>query len=74
MNNNQGDVFHPLEKLKGEKVKKVNSLRQRRAEKKLPKSEQTYRGLKKNFAITEPVIKKTKAKKTKAKKVKKGDN
>lgn len=54
---------------------KVNSLRQRRIEKGLPKSEQTYRGAIKNFAVAEtvaeePVVEKPKAKK-KAKKSKK---
>ena len=54
---------------------KVNSLRQRRIEKGLPKSEQTYRGGTKNFAVAEivneePVVEKPKAKK-KAKKSKK---
>ena len=54
---------------------KVNSLRQRRIEKGLPKSEQTYRGATKNFAVAEivneePVVEKPKAKK-KAKKSKK---
>ena len=34
---------------------KVNSLRQRRIEKGLPKSEQTYRGATKNFAVAEIV-------------------
>ena len=50
---------------------KVNSLRQRRIEKGLPKSEQPYRGAIKNFAVAEePVVEKPKAKK-KAKKSKK---
>lgn len=50
---------------------KVNSLRQRRLEKGLPKSEQTYRGATKNFAkVEEPVVEKPVAKK-KTKKAKK---
>ena len=49
---------------------KVNKLRQRRKEKGLPKSEQTYRMGKKNFAVIEK-IEKPKAKKKKVAKKKK---
>ena len=47
---------------------KVNSLRQRRIEKGLPKSEQTYRGATKNFAKVEESAKKPEVEKPKAKK------
>tara|TARA_R100000655_G_scaffold18798_2_gene39460 strand:- start:1934 stop:2107 length:174 start_codon:yes stop_codon:yes gene_type:complete len=52
---------------------KVNKLRQRRKERGLPKSEQSYRMGKKNFAVEEKTEKpktKTKKKKTKNKKTK----
>ena len=52
---------------------KVNKLRQRRKERGLPKSEQSYRMGKKNFAVEEKAEKpkaKTKKKKTKNKKTK----
>ena len=52
---------------------KVNSLRQRRIEKKLglSKSEQTYRGAIKNFAVPEePTVETPKAKKAKKSKKK----
>ena len=44
---------------------KVNKLRQRRKERGMPKSEQTYRMGKKNFAVEEKVEKPKEEKKTK---------